>query len=236
MIGTRARLLLATLTIVAGGVSAATTSGASIGPECFGDTNTNVCVTVDPSALPPVAPAGGPGIHDCIFVGPPPCVPVDLPTPSVSPGSGSLVTVQCTGLGSLCSGLNTGPNNLELAGTGGIAPGLSTTPTPQTFFFNGSGVGSVGSQTGQFSCSVTGNDAIGTVLNGAGSFSGSCNTPCGTVGVSGTYNRTGGTVAASGGLFSGCLGTPSFSGTCTFAPTGPPPAQSFAVLCEFSFP
>jgi hypothetical protein len=89
---------LATLGVAGAGVVGATTSSAAIGPECFGDIHDAVCVIVDPSGLPTVNPTGGAGIHDCVFVGPPPCMPVNIPTPSVTPGSGSYVAVvYCAG-------------------------------------------------------------------------------------------------------------------------------------------
>lgn len=98
MIGARARLALATLGVATAGVVGASSSNAAIGPECVGDIHATVCVTVDPSGLPTVDPTGGAGIHDCVYVGPPPCMPVNLPTPSVTPGSGSyVVLVQCGG-------------------------------------------------------------------------------------------------------------------------------------------
>jgi hypothetical protein len=101
--GTRARLALATLGVVGAGVVGATSSSAAVGPECFGEaTQGYVCVTVDPGALPTVNPTGGPGISDCVYVGPPPCMPVKVPTPSVTPGTGDLVLVQCGGLDLSC--------------------------------------------------------------------------------------------------------------------------------------
>ena len=98
MFGMRARLAIATLGAVGASVVGATTSTAAVGPLCFGDVHQAVCVIVDPSGLPTVNATGGPGVHDCVFVGPPPCVPVNIPTPSVTPGSGSYVAiVYCTG-------------------------------------------------------------------------------------------------------------------------------------------
>jgi hypothetical protein len=103
VIGTRARLAVATLGVAGAGVVGATTSTAAIGPECFGDTQAAVCVTVDPTGLPTVNPTGGAGINDCVYVGPPPCMPVHVPTPSVTPGSGSyVVLVQCGGYAIEC--------------------------------------------------------------------------------------------------------------------------------------
>jgi len=102
VVGTRARLAVAVLGFVGSGVAAAATSGAAVGPECAGVTQAAVCVTVDPSALPTVNPTGGAPIQECVFAGPPPCTEVDVPTPSVTPGAGSLVTLQCIGALSPC--------------------------------------------------------------------------------------------------------------------------------------
>jgi hypothetical protein len=93
---TKIAVLLAAGAAAAG--FAAAPAGAAVGPECFGDTHAALCVIVDPSGLPTVNPTGGPGIHDCLFVGPPPCVPVNLPTPSVTPGTGTyVVAIYCAG-------------------------------------------------------------------------------------------------------------------------------------------
>ena len=122
MIGTRARLAVAMLGVVGGGVVGATSSDAAIGPECVGTAQAAVCVTVDPSALPTVNPTGGPGIQECIYAGPPPCTPVEVPTPSISPGSGSPVVVQC--IGAVPCASNT--DEITTVGNGTIAPGLTT--------------------------------------------------------------------------------------------------------------
>ena len=232
MIGPRGRLLLATITILCGGVTAATTSDAAVGPDCFGDSNEAVCVTVDPSALPAVDPTGGPGIHDCIFVGPPPCMPVDVPTPLVTSGSGSsLVDVQCTGIVSPC------PGNVALVGTGTIWPGLTTNPgPPQTFNLVATGFGVAGGEPGQFNCAFVGNDVIGTITQGAGTLNGSCATPCGSVTVGGSYTRNLTVATVSGGVTAGCLAPSTFAGACAFIPTSPPPVTNFSLTCDLTFP
>ena len=129
-----------------------------------------------------------------------------------------------------------GSGEIVLSGTGTISPGLTTGvgsgPT-QSFTFSGSGVGAVLGQIGTYSCSVTGNDTIGTIQQGAGGFSGSCNTPCGTVGVNGTYVRTLLVVTATGTITSGCLGGHTFNGNCSFVPTTPTPVTNYAVACQF---
>lgn len=50
---------------------------ASADPLCGGTAST-IVVCVDPT--------GGTPINDCVYVGPPPCVPVSIPTPSFGCG------------------------------------------------------------------------------------------------------------------------------------------------------
>lgn len=74
------------LTLCAGLLLAASiASPAAAQALCAGTANTAV-VCVDPT--------GGTPIVDCIYVGPPPCVPVSVPTPSVGCG-GDLVQKLC---------------------------------------------------------------------------------------------------------------------------------------------
>jgi len=232
VIGTSARLLLATLAVVGGGVVTATTSDAATGPVCVGDTAVeSVCVTIDPTALPGVDPTGGPGFHDCVFVGLPPCVPVDVPTPSVTFGSGSPpVVVECAGIVSPC------PGNVALAGNGTIWPGLTTGGgPPQTFNLAATGFGFAGGEVGQFNCAFAGNDNIGSITQGAGSLSGSCSTPCGTISVGANYTRDVGLATVSGSVTAGCLAPSSFTGACDFVPTSPPPVTNFSLTCDLAF-
>jgi hypothetical protein len=255
MIGTRGCLGLVMLAIVGGGVATATTSDAATGPLCFGDTFAAVCVTVDPSALPTVDPTGGPGFHDCVFAGPPPCTPVDLPGPSVGPGSGApLVSVQCTGAASPCPNPTSIPtpspspapsptitppaatsDGVVIVGTGTISPGLTQAGGWQTFTFSGSGAGNVRGWSGSYNCGVDGNDTIGTTIRGSGDFSGSCDTPCGNVGVTGTFNRGAASVVSlSAVLTSGCLAGPTISGTCSMIPTSGPTVTSYTMVCRLA--
>jgi hypothetical protein len=122
--------------------------------------------------------------------------------------------------------------DVALAGTGTISPGLTTTPTPQSFTFSATGDGLVGVQGGAFSCAVSGNDNIGTLAQGAGSITGSCNTPCGTVGTDGTFTRTGYVIRWNSQVTSGCLSGSSFDGSCTLVPTSLPPLVSYLVFCD----
>jgi hypothetical protein len=102
----------------------------------------------------------------------------------------------------------------------------------QTFWFSGSGAGSVHGQTGIYGCYVNGDDTVGTITQGSGGFSGTCNTPCGTVGVSGGYTRTAALVSLSGITTSGCLSEAFFSGECLFVPTSGLRVTSYALSCE----
>lgn len=78
------KILTATLLAIggAGVVVGAGSANATVGPECVGDTHATACIWVDPAGVPSYDPTGGSGIHDCVYAGPPPCKPVDLPTPS----------------------------------------------------------------------------------------------------------------------------------------------------------
>jgi len=99
------RKALAAMLVAIGGtaISVGSAADATVGPECVGNTAAAVCVWVDPAGLPTVDPSGGPGIHDCVYAGPPPCKPVDLPTPSVSGGSDPwAVQIACGGTAIVC--------------------------------------------------------------------------------------------------------------------------------------
>ena len=141
-----------------------------------------------------------------------------------------------------------------IAGQGTISPGLTQAGgTAQTFTFGGTGVVATTTEQDAITCTVTGNDTIGSWTQGAGSFSGSCNGAVtgGASSVSGNYNRTGGTVTVSGTAVAsnakGFGGT--FNGDCAFSPinvsaeVGPiPPVPptvtvkitAFSVTCTFT--
>lgn len=53
-----------------------------------------VCAGTANTAVVCANPTGGAPIEDCIYVGPPPCTPVSVPTPTVSCG-GDLITRIC---------------------------------------------------------------------------------------------------------------------------------------------
>ncbi|MDQ1686469.1 MAG: hypothetical protein QOC82_3206 [Frankiaceae bacterium] len=127
------------------------------------------------------------------------------------------------------------PSGLAVNGAGTPTPALAITGGAQTFSFSGNGAGTVRGQTGAYSCSVNGNDTIGTITDGAGGFSGTCNTPCGTVGVSGGYVRTAGVVNVMASTTTGCLAGATINGDCGFLPTSGPTVTSYALACELSF-
>lgn len=122
-----------------------------------------------------------------------------------------------------------------IQGAGTIAPGLTTTPTSQTFTFSGSGPvvdANNAANDGVYTCSVAGaSSAPETSATGAGSFSGSCSGPT-TVAVSGNYTRDGGEVVINGSI-SGAINA-SFTGACDFTPTSAPTVTSFRVACEIA--
>jgi len=136
-----------------------------------------------------------------------------------------------------------------IAGTGTISPGLTQAGDPgQTFTFGGTGAAATSAVHDAITCTVAGNDTIGSWAQGAGSFAGNCvgSVTAGTSSVSGNYTRTGAAVTVSGiatatspGGFSG-----TFDGGCVFAPTDlhttdtaiPPTVKidAFFVTCAFS--
>ena len=87
----------------------------------------------------------------------------------------------------------------EISGSGTISPGLTTTSTPQSFSFSGSGNIATASVHGSIDCNVSGSSTGGeTVATGQGTFSGSCTGTAGSISVTaGTYLRAGGNVQIS---------------------------------------
>lgn len=122
-----------------------------------------------------------------------------------------------------------------IQGAGQISPGLTTTPTSQSFTFTGSGPvidANNASLTGVYTCNVSGSSsAPETSATGAGSFAGSCSGPT-TVAVSGNYTRDAGEVVLTGSI-SGSISA-SFTGGCVFAPTSAPTVTSFRVACHLA--
>ena len=131
----------------------------------------------------------------------------------------------------------------SITGQGTISPGLTQAGDPtNTFTFGGTGAAATTTQHDAITCTVSGNDTIGSWSQGAGSFSGSCNGAVtgGASSVKGNYTRTGSAVtvsgtatATNGGGFSG-----SFNGACAFSPTNVDPTtqriNAFAVHCTFT--
>jgi hypothetical protein len=128
-----------------------------------------------------------------------------------------------------------------LAGSGTINPGLTATPSPESFTFNGSGSwqdptdpGAVG----VYSCSVTGSSTTTeTVAHGVGTFSGSCVGPLSITITNGTYVRVATSISAEGTARTSNGSTGRFSATCVFEPDEIPPAAvtSYHAFCVVSF-
>ena len=90
----RSRILVAAALAAA----ALSTGSAADAATCVGTAQTAVvCVTVNYGALPKVDPNGN-NYSDCVYVGAPPCRPVSVDYPSVTPGSGQLITYSCGGI------------------------------------------------------------------------------------------------------------------------------------------
>lgn len=87
----RIRLLAAAALATA----AVTTAAPAANAACFG-TERTVLVCVNSNGLPTVDTSNT--YEDCAYVLPgKPCIPIEVPIPSVQPGSGELVTVTCNG-------------------------------------------------------------------------------------------------------------------------------------------
>lgn len=132
----------------------------------------------------------------------------------------------------------------HVVGTGTISPGLTTTPTFQTFGFTGTAAitdASDPTASGTYACSVNGaSDIAETNVTGHGSFAGRCvgQQSQGTLTVNtATYTRTGGAVQITNGDATAPNGTDTkFSGDCAFTPTSnPTDVTSFAVHCDIVF-
>ena len=125
------------------------------------------------------------------------------------------------------------PGSFTLTGGGAYSPGLTLTgPSPQTFTYSGSGYGTSGTYVGPISCTWTGNDTVGALAQGAGSFAGTCTTLAGTEPLAGSYTRTSGAVNIEGRIgpapFVG-----NFTAACLFA-LGPPPSTAYQQSCTFA--
>jgi hypothetical protein len=133
----------------------------------------------------------------------------------------------------LCAGVpaNASTGGASLAGSGTISPGL---PAPgDTWTFSGTGAVATDRVQGLFSCTVNGNDSIGSYTQGAGSFSGSCTTACGTSTVNGSFTRVGGLITLSGTASGGCMSA-TFTGDCSFEPTSFPVIRSYESACDLT--
>jgi hypothetical protein len=128
-----------------------------------------------------------------------------------------------------------------VAGTGTISPGLTQAGDPgQSWTFGGTGIVVTDTEQDTITCTVAGNDTIGSWNQGVGGFNGTCTgSRGGSTSVTGTYTRTGSAVTVSGratnnngGGFSG-----DFNGACGFSPTNIDPSTqritAFGVSCWF---
>lgn len=134
-----------------------------------------------------------------------------------------------------------------LVGSGTISPGLSsvTSGTYQTFTFAGTGavIATVGTTpvAGTITCSLSGNDTIGTVTQSAGNIGGACAvtnvTPAGgePCAVAGSYTRLSTYETMNGTL--NCGGTVPFAatfiGVCVYVPSSFPPITTYTVVCGY---
>ena len=72
-------------------------AGAASAATCVGTAQTAVvCAQVNKGFLPRVDLDGN-NYSDCVYLGAPPCTPVSVDYPSVTPGSGDPVTITCGG-------------------------------------------------------------------------------------------------------------------------------------------
>jgi hypothetical protein len=111
----------------------------------------------------------------------------------------------------------------EITGSGTISPGLVLTgSSQQTFTWSGSGVAATDTFQGAFSCNWSGNDTIGNITQGSGSFTGTCTFGATTESVSGSYTRTG-TVITISATMSGGPVVGSFGAGCKVWYTSFPP-------------
>ena len=89
----RSRILAAAALAAA----AFSSGGAAHAATCAGTAETFVfCVGVNNAGLPTVDPDGS-SYDDCVYVGAPPCTPISVPIPTVTPGSGDILYLGCGG-------------------------------------------------------------------------------------------------------------------------------------------
>jgi len=91
------RSLIRPLALAAIAAAAFGTTTTPANAACAGTDNTIVlCADVRPAGVPTVDPKGD-SYDDCIHLVNPPCQPVSIPLPTVTPGSGYPVTASCGG-------------------------------------------------------------------------------------------------------------------------------------------
>ena len=115
-----------------------------------------------------------------------------------------------------------------IVGGGSISPGLTTTPTAQSFTFTGTLVAAAVPGAGVYSCSVGGSSSGGeTVATGGGSAGGGCSGSAGSFSFSGSYTRAGGAVVVTGTASGSISG--SVRCALAFAATSAPTVVSYEV-------
>lgn len=119
-----------------------------------------------------------------------------------------------------------------VVGSGTISPGLTTTPTDQTFAFSGTTVvAGTSGVSGVYTCSVSGSSTVAeTVVSGAGTGTGTCTKSGATIDVAVSYLREAGSVTLSGSTSGAISG--SVAGECSFEPTDANPVTAFELQCE----
>lgn len=159
--------------------------------------------------------------------------------------SGRAITLGLVAAGASAALLAMGPAGAAtdvaagtIAGGGTISPGLSTSPTFQSFTFQGTGnvvdpTDPAGS--GTYTCSVSGTSTIAeTGAHGLGTFSGSCSGPLSIAVSNGTYVRVGASVTAEGNGTASNGSSGHFEANCVFVPGQTPPATvtTYSLTCS----
>ncbi|MDQ1685473.1 MAG: hypothetical protein QOC82_2210 [Frankiaceae bacterium] len=125
------------------------------------------------------------------------------------------------------------PASFTLTGSGTFAPGLALNADPgEIWNYSGTGYAVAAAYIGPISCTVNGNDTIGSLAQSAGAFAGKCTTLVGTEDIAGTYTRTGSAAKMAGQIGPAPLGG-NFTASCSFVP-GPPPVTAYQQSCTFT--
>lgn len=111
-----------------------------------------------------------------------------------------------------------------ISGSGTISPGLTPVPDDQSINFSGTAT-VIGTQSGSYGCSFSGNDPAGSTAAGSGTVSGGCgpisNLTC-------TFVRVAGVVQV---VCVDAAGTRVAEATCVFTPTDVNPTTRYTLTC-----